>query len=374
MLSSAASARKAVKPPRVWLLMGQKSGDNQQVLALAEALGWGHDIKRFAYRSSELWSNLFLGPTLLGVDRRNSSALLPPWPDLVISAGRRNEPVARWIQRQAAGQPVKLVHLGRPWAALRHFDLVISTPQYNLPEGANVLVNSLPLHRASGRRLEAAAAEWEEDLAGLPRPLTALLVGGNSGPYLFDRPTARRLAERCNGYLAKAGGSLVVTTSARTPKEASETLSAALSGTHRIFPWDPGQTRNPYFALLDQAQAIIVTGDSTSMLAEASSTGKPVYIFGFGRGRFAMCPEDRGDGVPPLDDFCFWRPGRWKAFISRLALTYGPKRLTRDIRKLQAELIADGRAAWLGRPPPFGGTGEGTESLRRATERVEALF
>lgn len=374
MQSSAASVRKAAMPPRVWLLMGQKSGDNQQVLALAEALGWGHEIKRFAYRPSELWSNLFLGPTLLGVDRPNSSELSPPWPDLVISAGRRNEPIARWIQRQAAGQSVRLVHLGRPWAPLRHFDLVVSTPQYNLPAGDNVLVNALPLHRASAGRLDAAAADWAQDLADLPRPLTALLVGGNSGPYLFDRATARRLAKLCDDYLAEVGGSLVVTTSARTPKEASEALSTSLSGPHRFFPWDPGQTRNPYFALLGMAEAIIVTGDSTSMLAEASSTGKPVYIFGFGRGAFAMCPEERRFGAPPLDHLCLWRPGRWKAFISRLALTFGPKRLTRDIRRLQAALIADGRATWLGRPLSSGGSGESAGSLQRASERVRALF
>ena len=374
MQESAVGVRKPVVSPRVWLLMGQKSGDNQQVLALAEALGWDHEVKRFVYKPGELWSNLLLGPTLQGVDRRNSSVLSPPWPDLVITAGRRNEPIARWIRKQAVNQPVKLVHLGRPWAPLRCFDLVISTPQYNLPAGGNVLVNALPLHRASAARLEAAAVDWRQDLAALPRPLTALLVGGNSGPYLFDKATALRLVELCNDYLSRVGGSLVVTTSARTPSEASETLARAFAAPHRFFPWDGGRTRNPYFALLATAQAIIVTGDSTSMLAEASTTAKPVYIFGFGRGRFAMRPDDRGRSPLAFDHLFFWRPGRWNAFISRLALTFGPKRLTRDVRRLQAMLIADGRAAWLGDPPPSGGCGEAEDALTRARDRVLDLF
>ena len=102
-------------PPRTWVLLGQKPGDNGQVLALAEALGWPFEIKRMVYRPTELLTNRLLGITLLGIDRAASSPLAPPWPELVITAGRRNEPVARWIQRQAGGrQPVKLVHVGRP--------------------------------------------------------------------------------------------------------------------------------------------------------------------------------------------------------------------------------------------------------------------
>ena len=43
--------------PVVWLLHGHKAGDNNQVLALVEALGWPYDIKRLAYRSWELLTN-----------------------------------------------------------------------------------------------------------------------------------------------------------------------------------------------------------------------------------------------------------------------------------------------------------------------------
>lgn len=374
MSTGAVSTREPAISPRVWLLMGHKSGDNQQVLALAEALGWPFEIKRFAYKPTELWSNLMLGPNLLGVDRKASSDLAPPWPDLVITAGRRNEPVARWIQRQAGEQRVRLVHIGRPWAPLRYFDLVVSTPQYQLPGDDNVVVNPLPLHRVSAERLEAAAAEWQDDLAGLPRPVTALLVGGNSGPYLFDLATAERLANLCNDQVAREGGSLVITTSARTPAEVVGFLSRAFTGPHLFQPWRAGQARNPYFALLALAQAIIVTGDSTSMLTEATSTGKPVYIFGFGRGSFAMKPEDRDQPAFYPGDLFFWRPGRWKAFLSHLVLRIGPKRLIRDIRRLQGNLIADGRAAWLGDSQPPGGSGEPDDALARAQTRVRNLF
>ena len=84
-------------------------------------------------------------PTLAGINRSRSSALEPPWPDIVITAGRRNEPVARWI-RQQSGARSRLVHVGRPWAPLENWDLIITTPQYFLPAAPNILHNRLPLH------------------------------------------------------------------------------------------------------------------------------------------------------------------------------------------------------------------------------------
>ena len=125
--------------PKIWALIGPKPGDNNQVLALCDALGWPTQHKRVYYRRGELFSNRFLGPNLVGLDRRRSDDFKPPWPDIIISAGRRNEPVARWIRRAAGKHPLRLIHLGRPWASLRHFDLVISTPQYHLPHVGNVL-------------------------------------------------------------------------------------------------------------------------------------------------------------------------------------------------------------------------------------------
>ena len=41
--------------------------------------------------------------------------------------------------------------------------------------------------------------------------------------------------------------------------------------------WD-GEGENPYFAFLAAADFVVVTQDSVNMVAEAASTGKPVYI------------------------------------------------------------------------------------------------
>src|SRR4051794_18358426 len=155
------AADRGSRPPRTWLMLGHKAGDNAQITALAEALDWPYEEKHLVYRKTELLTNLFAGPTLMGLVKDQSSPLEPPWPELIISAGRRNEPLVRWIQREAGGKGrVKLVHVGRPWARHENFDLIVTTPQYRLPQMANILHNETPLHRVTPGRLTAAAAQW----------------------------------------------------------------------------------------------------------------------------------------------------------------------------------------------------------------------
>ena len=87
--------------PSIWLLLGDKKGDNGQVETIAEALetslGWHCELKRIKVLEPFVFGKAKVGPTLYHIDRERSDPLQPPWPDLVISTGRRTAPVARWI-------------------------------------------------------------------------------------------------------------------------------------------------------------------------------------------------------------------------------------------------------------------------------------
>ncbi len=396
MLHDLTKVRQAVsfakRPPKVWLMMGHRTGDNSQVLALAEALGWPYEIKRFAYKRTELLSNLLSGPTLAGVVKEGSSPLAAPWPDLIISAGRRNEPICRWIQKQAApGKRVRLVHCGRSWAKIERFDLIVTTPQYRLPQRPNVLHNATPLHRVTRERLDEAAALWAPRLLDLPRPYVAVIIGGNSGPFTFDHAAAGRLARQASKLANDLGGSLLVTTSARTPPDKINTFERCSNAPGALFRWSKDAAENPYFGFLGLAEQTIVTGDSMSMLAEACATRKPVHIFDLGEGKYAMrqAPTDAtptdatptgtaSAGAAPAETpsrpwWKGWEKGHLKSFIYRLGMRFGPQRMTRDIRIVHAKLLEQGQAVWLGDPFPEG-TPPPVESVTRAVARVRALF
>lgn len=357
--------------PRVWALTSHRSGERTQILALAERLGWPCVIKNLHYRGSVPY--FLLGASRAGVDTQRSDPLEAEWPDLVITAGARNEPVARWI-RARAGKPVRLIHIGRTWAPLRHFDLVITTPQYRLRNRPNVLQNTTTLHRVTPTLLKHSAERWKARISELPRPYVGVLVGGHSGPYSFDRNAALRLARQASDLARARGGSLLVSTSARTPASASAYLRNAISVPSHFYAWRASDEDNPYYAYLQLADEHVVTGDSISMLTEACATTKPVYIFDVGRGNHAMrAGLTQGEFVkPPADERPHWNSDGPRAAIYRLAMTLGPRRLTRDIRIVHRKLIDSGRAVWLGetfppeRPPPL-------DDMDRAVERVRQL-
>jgi hypothetical protein len=94
--------------PRIWVLLGSRVGDNNQLLALAEALGLPFETRTLGYRRRWIrWLRLF--PTMpFLLDRRSRRRLGPPWPDLVIGIGRRSVAVARWIRWRNGGRTISL--------------------------------------------------------------------------------------------------------------------------------------------------------------------------------------------------------------------------------------------------------------------------
>jgi mitochondrial fission protein ELM1 len=360
--------------PRVWVLTGNKAGDNSQVLALAEALGWPFEVKQFVYKRYEIVPNLLVRTTIAAIDKRHSSPLEPPWPDLVLSAGRRNEPIARWIKRQAPS--ARIVHVGRPWSSLDCFDLIVTTPQYRLPVRPNILHNNTPLHRVTKDRLAREASRWQERLRHLPRPYITVVIGGSSGPYSFDQGAAERLARQASALAVKSGGSLLITTSARTPLPTIETLERGITVPAHLYRWVKGARDNPYFAFLGLADSIIVTGDSMSMLAEGCATRKPVYIFDLGEGEQSMRPEIAEAAVAARRALSGRRRlerAHVAAFLYRQMMKFGPERLSRDIRIIHKYLIDSGRAVWLGEEFQQDRSLPTLDCLGRAVARVRAL-
>lgn len=261
--------------PRVWVLVGGRTGDNAQARELARRLGWPHEIRQLGYNPLRALPNLLLGASLAALDRRASDRLAPPWPDLVIGVGRRSVSVARWIQRQS-GRTAKLVQIGRPRAPLAWFDLVLTTPQYGLPPSPNVIELPLPLVSPPGLP-ESDLENWRVRFAELPRPWTGVLVGGSRYPFLFTPRHAERLAAR----LAEEGGTALVSTSPRTGRSAAAALRSRLPAGAFIHEWSRAGP-NPHQAILCLADRFVVTSDSISMMAEAAATGKPVEMFEVG--------------------------------------------------------------------------------------------
>lgn len=250
--------------PIVWVLADPRAGTAAQALGIAARLGGGYQVMPLEW--GPLARLPLPVPTLAGL--RDRSGFAPPWPQLAISAGRRSAPVARWL----AARGVRIVHCMRAWPATG-IDLMVIGRHDRPPQASHILPILGATHGLTpDRLLEARAAAPE--LAALPSPRIALLVGGKVRGEGLDPAVAAGLGAQVAGF----AGSVMATTSRRTGEAAADALAAALAPVpHRLHRWGRGGA-NPLLAFMAWADALVVTGDSISMLSEALVTTAPIFI------------------------------------------------------------------------------------------------
>ncbi len=363
-----------MKTPRTWLLLAEKAGDNAQVEALGAGLPWPCEIRRIRMRPEWLFAKPGVRPTLDHLDLARSDALEPPWPDLVVTMGRRPASAALWIQQRSSGQ-TKIVMVGKPSGHWDQMALVVGSAEILLPPFANVLKTQLPLLRIDPKRVAHAADAWRTRLERLPRPLVALLVGGPTRPFVYDDSVTRRLIKISAQVLAD-GGTPYVTTSRRTPAAVADALEAEMPEGARLHRWQPDTKpeENPYLGLLGLADGFVVTADSASMVIEVASLRKPLGILRLPSGRLGGLELTRRRLLGRL--FEPPRSGIVDALRCRLARAVFRARLvwaSRDFRILHEWLVAEGFAVWAGAPlvaPPR----PLPDERQQVASRVEALF
>ena len=327
---------------RAWVLLGAHRGDNNQVLSLAQALGIPFETKILRYNILRRLRPALLGASLRSLKPacRNSVAGDPP--DLIISIGHRSVPVVRAIRKRGR---VRSVHLGNPRISPKHFDLVITTPQYPVADAPNVMrfpiaIGTTPVSDAPSEAMQAL-------LADLPPPRRLLLIGGPSRYWRVRRADVVQAICWLLGYVERTGGSLIVLGSPRTPAEVLRGAAQAIDALDMPALVVPTEGPPSYAELLEAADSIFVTADSVSMISDALRTGRPLGIIPVRRTWF-------GSLWMGLMDFV--RPGH----------PVHP----RDLRFFWTELQRQGLAGTIDEPR----AGMAPDVLREATLKVRQLL
>ncbi|MEP5930133.1 MAG: ELM1/GtrOC1 family putative glycosyltransferase, partial [Nitratireductor sp.] len=168
-----------------WVLTNGMAGFETQGIGIAEALGLTPEMKRVAPSAPWKWMAPW-GPA------QPDEHIAPPWPDILIASGRQSIPYARMIRRKSGGRTFTIV-LQDPRIAPVNFDFVWA-PAHDRLEGPNVLSTAVSPHRLTRARLAEEAALFEPQVARLPRPRVAVLIGGTNSVYRLTAETAADIA------------------------------------------------------------------------------------------------------------------------------------------------------------------------------------
>ncbi len=286
--------------PRAWVLLGSRRGDNNQMLALAENLGIPFETRTLAYRASARPLMKLAPRSIAHLTSESRQWLGPPWPELVIGIGRRSVPVAQWIREESGGR-TGIVRLGHPRAPSRLFDLVITTPQYPVPAGANVIQLPLAMNRFAAP--PAATPAEQSLLDSLPRPHLLLSLGGTAPMWRLDLKALQSAVGKLLDRARREQGTLIVVPSPRTPEDALALVKSAIDGKGEAILAGP-ELR--YAVALADADAHFVTADSVSMLSEAVATGRPVGLIPVkpdARGRLLLGPDPYNNAIRDVRRF-----------------------------------------------------------------------
>lgn len=259
--------------PAIWGLVDDRTGHTGQVLGVITRLGLSFALKRLEYNTLAALPAVMLGASNFSLTAESRARLAAPYPKLVIAAGRRTLPALRAIKHHSPA--TRTIYLMQA-EVNRGIDLMV-VPEHDKPARApNIITSLAPLHAVTTEALDAAREAWAPQFAHLPRPYITLCLGGDTkiGSY-----SAHQWREVIQHAAALAGqGSLLITTSRRTPATALDLCAPLLQLPHVLHRWHTDKD-NPYLGMIACADAIVVTGDSLSMCAEACVTGAPVFIY-----------------------------------------------------------------------------------------------
>lgn len=248
-----------------WIITEGMAGTENQCIAVAESLGVDYQIKRIGLK----FPFNHLCPLILKTAPRSYITGID-WdadmPDLIIASGRKAVPVT--LQFKDAFT----VFIQDPKIKSSYFDLV-AAPLHDDVKGDNVIHTHGAPNRITDDLLKKAKSEF--DLSYMPDKKIALLIGGNSKTHSMDSDFGYRLLDSLLLLMKSDDYGFLITMSRRTPDHIADHIRDLFNDSKSEI-WDE-HGKNPYHAYLAHADYILVTEDSTSMMSDALSTGKPTY-------------------------------------------------------------------------------------------------
>jgi len=191
-------------------------------------------------------------------------------PDLIISCGRKSVIPSIIIKKK--NPKVFTIHIQDPKVSLKNFDAIVA-PEHDNLKGDNIYNSKGAIHYITEQEISKAS----QYLAGKIKneKIVSLILGGPNKYYSFNSDQIINIFSQIKSIFVSDGYKVIIIPSMRTPKEIIDLAIKEMGSCGHVVNKVDKQAYLSAYAL---ANYVIVTCDSTSMISEAATSGKPIFV------------------------------------------------------------------------------------------------
>ena len=191
-------------------------------------------------------------------------------PGLIISCGRKS--VIPSILLKKKNPKIFTIHIQDPKVSFKNFDAIIA-PEHDNLNGDNVFISKGAIHYLTESEINKAKPYLMDKVKS--KKIVSLILGGPNKYYSFDKDQLIKIFNVIKSNFISKDYKVIVIPSMRTPKISIELAMKELGACGHVVN---SVDKQAYLSAYALATCVIVTCDSTSMISEAATSGKPVFV------------------------------------------------------------------------------------------------
>ena len=192
--------------------------------------------------------------------------------NIVISCGRKSVIPSIYLKKKFKNKIIN-IHIQDPKVSLNNFDFIV-VPEHDGLTGKNVLTSKGAIHYLTNDEL-AQNENYLKSKIDNQKKIVSFIIGGPNKYYNYSEKIIDEIFLKIKKNFIEKNYQAIIIPSMRTPRNIIQKAQNYFDNNQIIIP---NVDKKAYLSSLKLADHIVVTCDSTSMISEASLTGKPIYI------------------------------------------------------------------------------------------------
>jgi mitochondrial fission protein ELM1 len=250
------------------LLTQGMHGMISQVEGLAQALNL--DYEHHTIKLKKFWN--YIPPKFTPISENVLSKKFACEAKVIISCGRKSV-IPSIVLKKKFSKKILNIHIQDPKVKLSNFDFIVA-PEHDGLKGKNVLISKGAIHYLTNDELDVNK-NYLKSRINNQKKIVTLIIGGPTKYYDYNEKVVDSIFLKIKQNFLDNNYQLIVVPSMRTPQNIIDKAKNYFNGDQIIVP---NVDKKAYLCSLKNADHIIVTCDSISMISEAAITGKPIYV------------------------------------------------------------------------------------------------